>query len=96
MGPNEYKYELEQSTKFKKDLKTATQRGYDIGKLNEVVELLQKGIPLPLKYHDHALTGDMVGYRECHITSDWLLVYRIEENVLVLYLFRTGTHSDIF
>jgi mRNA interferase YafQ len=96
MELNEYKYELEQSAKFKKDLKTAIKRGYDIRKLDETVDLLQKGISLSLKYHDHALTGDMAEWRECHIAPNWLLVYRIEENVLVLYLLRTGTHSDIF
>lgn len=89
-------YEVEMSTKFRRDLKTARKRGYDVDKLDAVVELLAKGVTLPLKNQDHSLTGDYEGYRECHITPDWLLIYRIENNVLVLYLFRTGTHSDLF
>jgi len=60
------------------------------------VELLSKGVTLPLKNRDHALIGDYKGFRECHITPDWLLIYRIEDDVLVLHLFRTGIHSDLF
>ena len=52
--------------------------------------------PLPEKNRDHALTGDWIGHRECHIQPDWLLIYRIEDNVLVLTLARTGSHSDLF
>jgi len=90
------RYKIRQSKRFKRELKTAEKRGWDMDKLDAVVELLSKGVTLPLKNRDHALTGEYDGYRECHITSDWLLVYRIEEDVLVLYLFRTGTHSDLF
>ena len=89
-------YKIETSLKFRRDLKTASKRGYDIDKLNAVVELLVKNVTLPLKNRDHPLTGDYKGFRECHITNDWLLIYRIEFNKLVLYLFRTGTHSDLF
>jgi len=89
-------YQIEMSTKFRRELKTARKRGYDVEKLNAVVELLAKGVTLPLKNRDHALTGDYEGFRECHITPDWLLIYRVEQDVLVLYLFRTGTHSDLF
>jgi len=89
-------YKIETSSKFRRELKAARKRGYDIDKLGTVVELLSKGIALPLKNHDHVLTGDYEGFRECHITPDWLLIYRVEQNVLVLYLFRTGTHSDLF
>jgi mRNA interferase YafQ len=71
-------------------------RGADIGKLETVVGLLAAGETLPPKYRDHALTGDMAGTRDCHITPDWLLLYRIEEGVLVLALTRTGTHADLF
>ena len=73
-------------------IETAEKRGWDMDKLDAVIELLAKGVTLPLKNRDHALTGDYSGYRECHITPDWLLIYRIEDDVLVLYLFRTGTH----
>ena len=71
-------------------------RGADIGKLETVVALLAAGEALPPQYRDHALTGDMAGTRDCHVTPDWILLYRIEEDVLVLVLTRTGTHADIF
>ena len=84
------------STRFKKDYKLVRKRGYDISLLEEVLELLFTEQPLPQKYLDHALTGNYGGHRECHITPDWLLIYRIENDVLVLSLTRTGTHSDLF
>jgi mRNA interferase YafQ len=87
---------IEQSAQFRRDLKAAIKRGYDVGKLNAVVELLASGATLPLKNRDHQLTGSLSGYRECHIAPNWLLVYRVEDDALVLYLFRTGTHSDLF
>ena len=62
----------------------------------EVVDLLAMGQPLPERNRDHALTGDWVGHRECHIQPDWLLIYRVEEDVLVLTMTRTGTHSELF
>lgn len=89
-------YKIEMSVKFRRELKTARKRGYDIDKLDAIVELLSKGVTLPVKNHDHALSGDYQGFRECHITPDWLLIYRIEKDVLILYLFRTGTHTDLF
>lgn len=64
--------------------------------MDDIIRALSRGESLPEKNHDHALTGDWVGHRECHILPDWLLVYRIEDNVLVLTLARTGTHSDLF
>jgi mRNA interferase YafQ len=89
-------YSIEMSSRFRRELKTARKRGYDTDKLEAVVDLLSRGVTLPLKNKDHPLTGDYAGFRECHITPDWLLIYRIEKDVLVLYLFRTGTHSDLF
>ena len=71
-------------------------RGYDITLLDAVVAILANGKPLPPKYNDHPLKGDHKGSRECHITPDWLLVYRIEVNVLILLLQETGSHSDLF
>ena len=68
----------------------------DLDLLDDIIRALSRGESLPEKNHDHALTGDWVGHRECHILPDWLLVYRIEDNVLVLTLARTGTHSDLF
>lgn len=70
-------------------------RGLKIGLLEDVIAALAMGEPLPEKNKDHALTGNWAGYRECHILPDWLLLYRIEDDVLVLTLARTGTHSDL-
>lgn len=74
----------------------ALKRHMDIALLDDIIRILSRGEPLPGKNRDHALTGDWVGHRECHILPDWLLVYRIENDVLVLTLARTGTHSDLF
>ncbi len=84
------------SNRFKKDLKLAIRRGYKIELLEAVVNSLAAGEILDPKYKDHELSGDLKGFRECHITPDWLLVYQVVKNELVLYLFRTGTHSDLF
>lgn len=90
------KYTVKFTSKFKKDYKLAIKRGYPIKLLEETVSLLANGKPLPEKYVDHALSGNWTAYRECHIQGDWLLVYRIENDVLVLTLARTGTHADLF
>lgn len=84
------------SSRFKKDLKLAIKRGYNIELLEEVVNKLAMQKALEEKYKDHELTGNFKGFRECHITPDWLLVYQIIENELILFLSRTGTHSDLF
>ena len=90
------KYTVKYTTAFKKDYKRAIKRGLNVIWLEQVVELLSMGEKLPEKHKDHALSGDWAGHRECHILPDWLLIYRIEDNVLVLTLARTGTHSDLF
>lgn len=84
------------TTQFKKDYKLALKRHLDIALLDDVIRCLARGDILPEKQKDHALTGDWTGHRECHILPDWLLVYRVEDDVLVLTLTRTGTHSDLF
>lgn len=84
------------SNQFKKDLKLAKKRGFTIDNLRDVVNTLASEEKLDDKYRDHALTGDYRGFRECHIESDWLLVYRVDQDELELFLFRTGTHSDLF
>ena len=89
------KYELITSSSFKKDYKTLVKRKKKIELLDEVVEMLLDGKILPEKYKDHQLSGNWKNYRECHIEPDWLLVYRLYENTLVLALTRTGTHSDL-
>jgi mRNA interferase YafQ len=90
------KYQIEVSTRFKKDYKLILKRGYDLDLLKEVIDILANGEQLPEKYKDHSLMGNYSGYRECHIASDWLLIYRIEKNILILALTRTGSHSDLF
>ena len=84
------------TSQFKKDYKSAMKWRRDIGLLDDIVRRLATGEPLPESNRDHALTGDWLGHRECHVAPDWLLIYRIEENLLVLTLSRTGTHSDLF
>lgn len=87
---------IKYQTAFKKDYKRIKKRGYDTRLLETVIDMLAEGKPLPAEYKDHGLSGDYKGCRECHISPDWLLVYEIIEKELLLYLTRTGTHSDIF
>ena len=87
---------IKYETTFKKDFKRIIKRGYNIQLLEDVIEILASGQMLPGKYKDHNLTGNYYDCRECHITPDWLLIYKINNNELILYLTRTGTHSDLF
>lgn len=89
------KYIVKSTSQFKRDYKLAMKRGLKISLLDEVITLLSKGEELPEKYRDHALIGNWLGHRECHILPNWLLIYRIENDVLVLTLSRTGSHSDL-
>ncbi len=89
-------YNVKPTTKFQKDLKTIQKRGYDISLLMNVVKIIASGKPLPEQYKDHPLQGNYKGCRECHITPDWLLIYSIDKETVILYLTRTGTHSDLF
>ena len=84
------------SNQFKKDLKLAKKRGLKINHLKEVIDTLANREPLNEKYRDHNLSGEYSGFRECHIEPDWLLIYRVEDRELVLFLFRTGSHPDLF
>jgi mRNA interferase YafQ len=93
---NGYKYEIVETSLFKRTRKIAKKRGLDLSLLQEPVTLLAKGEPLPPEYRDHQLNGKLSAFRECHIKGDWLLVYRIIEDKLILSLNSTGTHSDIF
>ena len=90
------KYEIKPSSRFKKDMKLVKKRGYDPRLIETVIKTLANGEPLDKKYRDHLLLGDYAGFHECHITPDWLLIYRMEGDVLVLTLARTGSHSDLF
>ena len=87
---------LETTTQFRKDYKRVKKRGYNMKLLQSVIDTLLAGLPLDPKHRDHQLSGDMQKYRECHVLPDWLLVYRIEQNQLVLVAARTGTHADLF
>ncbi len=84
------------SNAFKKDLKSAKKRGLKLDKLQVIIDKLADEIPLDSKYRDHALTGNYKEFRECHIEPDWLLIYRKDTDILELFLFRTGTHTDLF
>lgn len=84
------------TNQFRKDYKQAMKRGLKIELLDEVIRVLARGDALPGKNRDHSLTGNWIGHRECHIQPDWLLIYRIENDMLVLTLSRTGTHADLF
>ena len=89
-------YTVKWSARFKKQYKQMIRRGEDIGLLDDVIRLLAAGETLPEEYHDHILIGDYAGFHECHIRPDWLLIYLYDDEVLVLTLFRTGSHSDLF
>ena len=89
-------YDIVQSAKFKRDLKLLRRRGYDLSLLGKVVDALARGETLPPRFRDHALAGEYNSCRECHITPDWLMIYEFSETKLILYLTRTGTHSDLF
>ncbi len=88
--------QLVTTTKFRKDYKRIKKRGYDLSLLKTVLDTLLCEETLDQKYRDHALTGNYIGFRECHIQSDWLLIYAVNESELILTASRTGTHSDLF
>lgn len=87
---------LQTSTKFCKDYKRIKKRGYNLHLLQNVLDKLCEGKTLAPKYRDHALTGSYNGFRECHIQPDWLLIYAINDEELILVASRTGTHADLF
>lgn len=84
------------TNQFKKDYKLSIKRGLNIELLDNVIRILAKGNTLPAEYKDHHLSGNWKGHRECHIQPDWLLIYRIAGDTLILTLSRTGTHGDLF
>ena len=89
-------YVIVRTTQFRKDFKQMVKRGKDDRKLEDILRILAEGGQLPPERHDHALSGDYSGFRECHIEPDWLLIYCYLHNQLVLVCSRTGTHSDLF
>lgn len=90
------KYEVKFTSQFKRDLKLAKKQGKDINRLFDVISILAEGKKLDSKYRDHNLSGDYTGCRECHVEPDWLLVYEVMDHVLVLMIYRVGTHSELF
>ena len=90
------KYEVRFTSQFKKDYRLAQKRNLPLDELNRIIAMLAEGIELPEDLHDHALLVNFKGCRECHIRPNWLLIYKVFENILVLELTRTGTHSDLF
>jgi mRNA interferase YafQ len=91
-----YKYSVRATSKFKKTVKRIIKRGKNPQKLKDVVDILAKGDKLADSYRDHSLVGKWIGHRELHIEPDWLLIYKIEEDILILELVDTGSHSDLF
>lgn len=90
------KYSVNYTKVFKRQRKLLINRGYDIKLLDNVINMLASGEILPAQYCDHALRGNLDGLRDCHIRSDWVLIYKKNDNVLTLLLCETGTHSDLF
>ena len=89
-------YTIYYKKKKKKDIKRMKKRGKDISKITSVLSILATGNELTKSFHDHQLSGNRTGFRECHIESDWILIYRIENELLILTATETGTHSDLF
>lgn len=89
-------YKIVYTNRMKKDVRRLQKRGKNLSKLIDVLNLLQIGEILPENYCDHQLNGDLKDFRECHIESDWLLIYQIRENELILSATATGTHADLF
>jgi len=88
-------YQIKRTSQFKKDLKRLIKQGKDLSKLQEVVDALADGKQLDAKHVDHALTGNWKNFRDCHIEPDWILLYKLEKEILVLTLTRTGSHAEL-
>ena len=92
-------YEIDRSVKsFRRSVRAVAKRGYDMSKLETTIDLLASGQPMPPNYRDHPLKGNYQGFRECHVggAGDWLLIYKKDNERLILVLTATGTHSDLF
>ena len=89
-------YKIVYTNRMKKDAKLMKKRGKDMQKLINVLSLLANGNSLRAQYKDHSLTGNLHDFRECHIEADWLLMYQIYEDTLILSATATGTHADLF
>jgi len=93
-----YKYSPDYSTRFRRNRRLLIKRGYDMFKLETTIDLLLRGDIMPLEYRDHPLKGNFAGYRECHVggEGDWLLIYKKQNDTLILVFTATGTHADLF
>ena len=87
-------YTVKFTKQFKKDYKKCEKHHKDMEKLHKIITMLAKGETLPPIYNDHALSGKYKPKRECHVTPDWLLIYEYDNNDLILWLARTGSHSE--
>ncbi len=90
------KYKLIYTGEFKRNVKKCVKRGYDLTLLQNVISILQMKGELPKEYSPHKLMGNYKGYWECHVMPDWLLLWKQNDKELILTLYKTGTHSDIF
>ena len=89
-------YKIDTTKQYMRDVKLAKRQGLPLERLAAIIRLLEKGSPLPQKNKDHQLTGNFAGYRECHISPDWLLIYKKDTAIRLITLIRTGTHSELF
>lgn len=89
-------YKVKFTNTYKRSYKLMKKRGMDITLLDEAINILLHGSKLPERYKDHILKGKWTGFHECHIKPDWLLLYLIDDDILVLTLVDTGSHADIF
>lgn len=89
-------YRIEFTNEMKRNVKLMRKRGKDMAKLTEALDMLAKGQPLPAKNNDHQLTGNLKEFRECHIEPDWLLIYQLHDDILILTATATGTYADLF
>ncbi|MGM9905622.1 type II toxin-antitoxin system YafQ family toxin [Lactobacillus sp.] len=89
-------YSVKFTSAYKKSYKRMLKRGYDVSLLDQVVDVLRQGGQLADRYQDHSLKGKFIGFRECHIKPNWLLIYLIENDQLTLTLIDTGSHADLF
>jgi mRNA interferase YafQ len=90
------RYTVKQTSRYKKDLRRINKQGLDLDELKAVVKKLANGQPLDGVHRDHALTGEYKGCRECHVRPDWLLIYELDNDILYLYLVRSGSHAELF
>lgn len=88
--------DLVTTSQFRRDLKRIRKRNYNLSKLDDVLQTLLREESLDEKYRDHALAGSCIGFRECHVEPDWLLIYAVDKGQLILTASRTETHSDVF